>query len=405
MSVISNLTTDAPLWDTSVDHGPLVSVMSWFLVITAFLSVLACVSTRYVAVRQVSLGDVSMVLAMLLAIGQSITTSLQASNGLGEHIESVSPDRLTRFQKSTYASGFLYIGALSAIKISICLHLNSVTPVRLHKAMILCVGAFTCLWMVSCFFAIGFQCQLPNPWQFVEGNCIDITGFWTYSYLINILTDLALVAIPWLILSKLQVKVGRKIIIIGCFSARLLVVVVTIVQICFLQTKAANSEDQTFDLWTVVLTTSIVQTLSLVAACIPYLKPFMVSLETGMLRADGGAQSRSHGFKYGIRSTDSYNKYRVSSKPSSKQSRSQLGDVRMDNLGFSKLGDAIPSKQSAAATATDPNPDWDNDSQSSQSNIIRKTVGWSVTEEKQEPQIPPRAHSQQLSHKEYLRAA
>ena len=119
MSTVSNLTTtDAPLWNTSTDHGPLVSVITWFLVITAFLSVLARVSTRYSAVRQVRLDDVSMVLAMvrhtlldaarellltavaqLLAIGQSITTSLQASNGLGEHIDSVSPDRLTRFQK------------------------------------------------------------------------------------------------------------------------------------------------------------------------------------------------------------------------------------------------------------------------------------------------------------------
>ena len=130
----------------------------------------------------------------------------------------------------------------------------------------------------------------------------------------------------------------------------------------------------------------------------------MVSLETGMLRAERGAPSRSHGFGYGIRSSNTYNKYRASSKLSSKQGRSQLGDVRLDSLGFSRLGDAIPHRQSAGATATGPNPDSDNDSLSSQSKIITKTVGWSVTEEKQDLQIPPHAHSQKLSHKEYPRA-
>ena len=79
---------------------------------------------------------------------------------------------------------------------------------------------------------------------------------------------------------------------------------------------------------------------------------------------------------------------------SSKQSRSELDDVRMGSLGFSKLGDGLPHRQSAAATATQPNPDSDNDSQSSQSKIIRKTVGWTVTEEKLEPQMPPHAHTQ-----------
>lgn len=66
MSTISNLTTtDAPLWETPENHGPLVSVITWFLVITAFLAMLARVSTRFTAVRQVRLDDVAIVVAMV----------------------------------------------------------------------------------------------------------------------------------------------------------------------------------------------------------------------------------------------------------------------------------------------------------------------------------------------------
>lgn len=131
------------------------------------------------------------------------------------------PDKADLVQ-TTYASGFLYIGALTAIKISICLHLTSLTPVQLHRTIILALGAFVCVWMVSCFFIIGFQCHLPHPWQFVEGQCIDTAGFWTYAHIINILTNSALIVLPWLILSRLQMKATRKYIIIGCFTARVL---------------------------------------------------------------------------------------------------------------------------------------------------------------------------------------
>ena len=35
----------------------------------------------------------------ILAIGQSITTSLQAANGLGQHIDRVPPNKLIQLQK------------------------------------------------------------------------------------------------------------------------------------------------------------------------------------------------------------------------------------------------------------------------------------------------------------------
>ena len=64
MSSISNLTTtDAPLWETSEDHGPVVSVVNWFLIVTAFLAVLARVSTRYAVIRRVRMDDATIVLA------------------------------------------------------------------------------------------------------------------------------------------------------------------------------------------------------------------------------------------------------------------------------------------------------------------------------------------------------
>ncbi len=176
------------------------------------------------------------------------------------------------------------------------------------------------------------------------------------------------------------------------------VVAATVVQIYFLQSRAGSSQDLTFDLWTVVLLSSMVQAVSFITACIPYLKPFMSALETGMIRADRGAPSALPGFGYGNRSTKDYLRYGDTSKPMSK---AQLTDVRMSKLGFTgvkKLGD---HGQTTTVTSKIPSPDSDNDSQTSQSKIIRKTVGSSVTEEHH---IPPNTHLEYPSRTEIARA-
>lgn len=180
------------------------------------------------------------------------------------------------------------------------------------------------------------------------------------------------------------------------------VIIASIVQIYFVQSRTTNSQDLTFDLWTVTLLTSIVQAFSLITACIPYLKPFMSALETGMIRADRGAPSAVPGFGYGNLSTKDYPNNGYFSKPVSK---SQLSNIRMDNLGFSgvkKMGDAMGNRQTTTVTSKAPAPtsDSDNDSQTSQSKIIRKTVRWSVTEE---PQIPPNTHLEYPSRIDFAR--
>ena len=66
MSSTSYLTTtDAPLWESSRNHGPLISVLTWFLIITSFLAVLARIATRFVVVRQLRLDDASILFALV----------------------------------------------------------------------------------------------------------------------------------------------------------------------------------------------------------------------------------------------------------------------------------------------------------------------------------------------------
>ena len=58
----------------------------------------------------------------------------------------------------------------------------------------------------------------------------------------------------------------------------------TIIQLVLIYRTAKTSEP--FLSWEVTLSTEIVQCLGIIASCIPYLKPFLESLESGMMSND-----------------------------------------------------------------------------------------------------------------------
>lgn len=62
----------------------------------------------------------------------------------------------------------------------------------------------------------------------------------------------------------------------------------SISRLIFLSRSDGNLEHSSFAFWTYILNTEIEQGLSIITACIPFLKPFFESLETGMLAPSHG---------------------------------------------------------------------------------------------------------------------
>ena len=183
----------------------------------------------------------------MLAIGQTVAVSLEAVNGLGRDSSSLSSSQLISFQKvrlsrdsprnntnylytntvlqqEAYAADFLYIGALCLTKVSLCLYLDTLTPKRRQKLTSVTIGGFTCLWALSAIFVHAFQCKLPHPWGFLDEKCINLVAFWTYFAVLNILTDIGLIVLPFMILRGIQVERRKKIVILACFASRILYV-------------------------------------------------------------------------------------------------------------------------------------------------------------------------------------
>ena len=68
--------------------------------------------------------DYIIIAATLIAIGQSIATSMMVTFGLGQHMDKLSDSNLKSYEQSSLAASILYIVALSASKLSLFVFLN-----------------------------------------------------------------------------------------------------------------------------------------------------------------------------------------------------------------------------------------------------------------------------------------
>ncbi|KAI4252320.1 MAG: hypothetical protein L6R42_008010 [Xanthoria sp. 1 TBL-2021] len=260
------------------------------------------------------------------------------------------------------------------------------------------------IWTVTSLLVVAFECKLPTPWSITSsGQCIDLLAFWTYYGIFNIITDIALIALPVSIVLKLQMRASQKAVIIACDASRLSAIIAQILQLAYLHTSIpqTQSPDLLYDLWVPILLGQTVLFFSLISVCFPFLKFLIDALETGMIRADGlnikHAQLRLPSVN---RSADGYSK--------AKGSQFQRGAFRSGS--HNEAGKTAPSASpwsgimrdtSKAAPENiemdriDRGSHWlpnrhceitagkksEDDSQSSQTHIMRK-VEWSVTEEK-----------------------
>lgn len=137
-------------------------------------------------------------------------------------------------------------------------------------------------------------------------------------------------------------------------------------------------------MWQAIVTAQVVQCLSIVTACVPYLKPFLDSLESGQMRADDLRRRGKMGISgYGGSGSNQQSGGTAGAKPalvdataSSSSQKSELHEM-LD----------IPEDKRCIVTATaagakDPTAGWDGQSHTSQTVLIKQTRTWDVDVER-----------------------
>lgn len=136
-----------------------------------------------------------------------------------------------------------------------------------------------------------------------------------------------------------------------------------------------DSKDFFFDLWDLVISALLVQCLSILAVCIPVLKPFMDSAESGLRLADSrrlGQFDSAYADQSGSRS-----RTRAYAKGASRQERSGHEMLSSKNSELYEMASTPKSRNGHKR------PAWDGQSHTSQTILIQQT--WNVDVEQKMP--------------------
>ncbi|KAI0866739.1 hypothetical protein F4860DRAFT_1381 [Xylaria cubensis] len=270
--------------DISTDKSQLIQLLIWFLFVVSVFGICARVGTNYVSSRWTLRRDDKIILvAQAVFLAQTVCVSLSASLGLGKAIDTLSEEKTSNILKAEYANTPLIILTLTLVKWSLASFLYQLSLDIIHRRITTGNAIVVGLWMVTSTGASLCRCTAPAPWDFIHGqHCIDRGAWWTYVSVLNVATELCFIVQYFMVFRSIQLSRTRRAILILIFSTRILVVAAIIAQLlAFRDTYLLP--DVTFNAWLPTTLNQVVGSLSITTACVPYLKPFMRSLEADII--------------------------------------------------------------------------------------------------------------------------
>ncbi|KAF7592272.1 hypothetical protein BBP40_000403 [Aspergillus hancockii] len=342
---------------------PAVNILTWFLLVTAILSVITRLGTKYWIFRKFTDDDYLSIVSLVIYAGQSIAVSMATANGYGEHFETLGDTNVENMIKSQYSANILFVVGMCFSKLALISFIENLTPASSDHRIAIGLKAFILLWTIIGVITSIFPCKPPRTWDYLHGECFNISAWWNYLGVTNILSECGMIIQAMLVIARIQTHFSKKAILDAVFMFRVIVIILIICQLVYFGTTA-DSSDPTNDTWPVVICTQLVQSLSIVTACSPQFKPFLDSLRSTGMRL-GGMTSYGHSQK-------AYGSYSVS------RARSRVGTVRSNAHELVSI--PIQDSHQTTVTVSSPSLGWDAESQSSQTHIIRETRTWTVTE-------------------------
>ncbi|CAI6331889.1 unnamed protein product [Periconia digitata] len=287
---------------SSTHRGPAVDIAIWLCFILCALSIVAKVWTklgrrgREYQLGNLQLDDYLLVVSLAALAAYSVTVSQQVKAGLGKRLEDVDVRDVPKYEKTEYASHFLYIAAISSANAAGVVFGLMLEPSPSSLRMLQVTMGINILWFLTSTFATAFQCATPTPWHSINGKCFDRVAFWTTIDLINALLNICLAGILCRIVGILQMSRTRYLLLI-LFSSRILILIPTSFKISYLfKQRTSTPYDPTSTSVDVVISSILVATTTVMATSLPFMNPVMEHLQpgwaTGAVRLSVGVDQR-----------------------------------------------------------------------------------------------------------------
>ena len=142
------------------------------------------------------------------------------------------------FSKAQYSAEFLCITSICFAKLSFVVFLRNLTPLAFDRKFGSIIGLVVIMWALTAILTIAFQCSLPQPWDYVNQSCFNrvsvLPSLWlerslnfmwqtawaNYVAVMNILTDVGLIALPLVIVARLSTANNKKVMLVLFFMTR-----------------------------------------------------------------------------------------------------------------------------------------------------------------------------------------
>ncbi|KAF2713842.1 hypothetical protein K504DRAFT_450482 [Pleomassaria siparia CBS 279.74] len=253
---------------------------TWLLMAIFVIMFLLRGAIKFVRKKKFAVDDVLISSAVIFAIGFSVTMLMLASDGLGTY-EILTLRRANAIMKEYYASDFLYILSICSAKLSLIAFFHDVLgKQQTQRLVVQGLGIFILAWTLASLIAVAFQCGLPRPWEMMTLHCYNSGIFWIVYCVIDMMTDVCLIMLPVNLVVHIKVRASTKVVIVACFAPRILVMGAALARLIYLYPITPHDNPE-YNLWIPVICTEIQICISILTACIPYMKPFFEDMEAG----------------------------------------------------------------------------------------------------------------------------
>ncbi|OCL10711.1 hypothetical protein AOQ84DRAFT_438161 [Glonium stellatum] len=211
---------------TSDNKGPILAVT---VILLACFSASSALVRVYAITRQklgFGIDDILYFGGVAAAVAQTITMKYAADSGLGRHMSTLSPQELTKCFKFVYASHILGLSVSTTFsKASVVALFKRLLPPQTNQLYFHALICLIATWALFSFFALAFECKLPEPWRFVPSNCPTKGKLYYPILVLNIFIDAVLAFYIFPNVWKLTMERKDRLTVLGLFGSRIIAVV------------------------------------------------------------------------------------------------------------------------------------------------------------------------------------
>ncbi|KAF2190628.1 hypothetical protein K469DRAFT_559523 [Zopfia rhizophila CBS 207.26] len=236
--------------------------------------------TRVVLIQNAGLSDILVFIAMACSIGLTVTIAEQVRNGMGQHINTLTPDMMINSQKAFWASILLYYLALLFTKLAILVQYLRIFPTRrFHTVCCVLLGLVAAYGIWTLFGSIFLCTPVPFFWDksIQGGTCMNQFIVWYLNAGVNIVQDFVILILPMPLLRRLNIPKGQKRALMAIFALGGFVCLISIIRLQSL-IAISNSKDPTFDNPPAATYSAVETNVSIVCACLPLLRPLLAHM-------------------------------------------------------------------------------------------------------------------------------